>query len=67
MPYETRWSETGVEWRYSGHVTAAETRLAEIRDAMTEYLRHADLEDSVAAQSAWTDLMRLINPNPATT
>ena len=29
MPYETRWSETGVEWRYSGHVTAAETRLAD--------------------------------------
>lgn len=46
---------------------AAESCLAEIRDAMTEYLHHDDLEDSVAAQSAWSDLMRLLKPNPSKT
>ncbi len=29
MPYETTWSERGVQWRYSGKVTAAETRRAD--------------------------------------
>lgn len=29
MPYETHWTEHGVEWRYYGHVSAAETRRAD--------------------------------------
>ncbi len=29
MPYHTHWTEHGVEWRYFGHVTAAETRRAD--------------------------------------
>lgn len=29
MPYETTWSEFGVEWRYHGDVTPEETRAAD--------------------------------------
>ncbi len=29
MPHETKWTERGIEWRYYGVVTAAETREAD--------------------------------------
>lgn len=29
MPYETTWSEAGIEWRFFGHVTPDETREAD--------------------------------------
>lgn len=40
MPYETTWTDRGVEWRYYGHVSAAETRRADREfygDARADY------------------------------
>lgn len=53
MPYETRWTERGVEWRYYGDVSAAETRRADREfygDARADYADYqvVDLRDATS-------------------